>query len=474
MIPSTSAPSPAHASGPVPDRTPALAPVHDRTPALAPVHDRTSALAPAPAVAPAPAPAAVPVLDPVPGPTVRVAYLCKMFPRFSETFILGEVLELERQGADVHIFSLKTNDEGRFHADVAHVRAPVTYAPRAPGLRPADLWATVRAHVRAWRAAPGPYRALLAEVLRKRRLGAWKRFDQAVWLAPRIRATGATHIHAHFASSATTVARMVSRLTDIPYSFTAHAKDIFIDSVSEGSLRRKFADAAFSVTVSDFNRRYLSDMPGAERLVRIYNGLDLERFHRNGHAPIRPALILAVGRLVEKKGFDDLVRACAILKAEGVDFRCRIVGTGDQAGRLEALVAALDVGDRVELPGPLPRAALVDLIPHATAFAAPCVVGADGNRDGLPTVLVEAMALGVPVVATPVTGIPELVADGETGLLVPERDPAALAAALRRLLEDAPLRARLAGAARARVESAFDIRANVGVLHALFAGGGPR
>lgn len=407
-----------------------------------------------------------------PAPNLRVGYVCKMFPRFSETFILTEILELERQGAAVDVFSLKTNNEGRFHADVARVRAPVTYAPEsvwAGGAR-----AVLRAHAAAWRAAPAAYRALLFETARKRRLGAWKRFHQAVWLAPRVRAAGVTHLHAHFASSATSVARSVSRLTGIPYSFTAHAKDIFHRSVAPASLARKFVDARFSVTVSDFNRRYLATTPGSARLTRIYNGLDLATFHRNGHRPHDPPLILGVGRLVEKKGFDDLVRACAVLADAGAAFRCRIVGTGERAAALQALVDDLGLADRVALVGPLPRAALIDLVPHATAFAAPCVVGADGNRDGLPTVLIEAMALGVPVVATPVTGIPELVEDGQTGLLVPERDPAALAAALRRLLADPALRRRLADAGRARVEADFDVRANVARLHALFAGGAAR
>lgn len=411
-------------------------------------------------------------------PTVRLAYFCKMYPRFSETFILNEILELERQGAALHIFSLKTNNEGRFHADVAHVRAPVTYAPESPwagGLR-----SLVRVHAAAWRAAPAAYRRLLWSALRRRRLGALRRFHQAVWLAPRVRAAGVDHIHAHFASSATSAARLVSQLTGIPYSFTAHAKDIFHADVSPTSLAKKFVDARFAVTVSDFNRRHLATTPGTARLVRIYNGLDLDRFRPRGPTalpaagPPPPPLILGVGRLVEKKGFDDLIRACAVLRDRGVPFRCRIVGAGDQAAALAALVDRLGLGDAVALDGPLPRAALLDLIPHATAFAAPCVVAADGNRDGLPTVLVEAMALGVPVVATPVTGIPELVADGRTGLIVPERDPTALADALARLLADAALRRRLTTAARARVEADFDVRANVGRLHALFAGGVPR
>lgn len=399
-------------------------------------------------------------------PPVRVGYVLKMYPRFSETFILSEILELERQGAALHVFALKKPDEGRFHADVARVRAGVSYAPESLALPPRVLW---DAHRRARRAAPAAYDALLRSALGKRRSGALKRFNQAVFLAPRVQAAGVTHLHAHFASSATTVAHLLHRLTGLPYSFTAHAKDIFRHAVDRGSLGRKLGAARFAVTVSDFNQRHLADLPGAERLVRIYNGLDLERFRAGGQAPDAVPLVLGVGRLVEKKGFDDLIRASACLSTDGVDHRCRIVGSGEEAARLAVLAEGLGAG-HASLDGPLPREALLELYPRASVFAAPCVVGADGNRDGLPTVLIEAMALGVPVVATPVTGIPELVVHEETGLLVPERDPAALAAAIRRLLADRALAARLAAAARARVEAHFDLGRNVSALHRLFAG----
>lgn len=398
---------------------------------------------------------------------VRVGYVLKMYPRFSETFILNEILELERQGVALHVFALKKPDEGRFHADVARVRAGVTYAPESLALAPRALW---DAHRRARRAAPTAYDALLRSALRKRRAGALKRFNQAVFLAPRVRTAGVTHLHAHFASSATTVAHQLHRLTGLPYSFTAHAKDIFRHTVDRGSLGRKLDAARFAVTVSDFNRRHLSELPGSERLVRIYNGLDLARFRARGHAPDDTPLVLGVGRLVEKKGFDVLVRAAALLAADGAAIRTRIVGGGEEAGRLADLIDALGASEHVSLEGPRPREELLDLYPRASVFAAPCVVGGDGNRDGLPTVLIEAMALGVPVVATPVTGIPELVTHEETGLLVPERDPVALAAAIRRLVEDRALAARLASAARARVEAQFDLGRNVAVLHRLFAG----
>jgi len=397
--------------------------------------------------------------------TPKIAYILKMFPRFSETFILSEILELERQGFDLRIFSLKKPDDGRFHADLARVRAPVTYVPEHLRVD-AGVFLARHREVAGWDRRR--YARLLWRTISRRRPTALRRLSQAAFIAPILRREGIAHVHAHFATSATSVALHLHRLAGVSYSFTAHAKDIYHESVDLGSVARKLRSARFAVTVSDYNRAFLEGIGGPARLARIYNGLDLDQFKPNGVRPDRPPLVLAVGRLVEKKGFDDLVRACAVLRDEGVDFRCRIVGKGEQEHPLKGLVRDFGLDPWVEMPGPLPREALVKLYPRASVFAAPCVVGADGNRDGLPTVLIEAMALGVPVVATPVTGIPELVAHDRTGLLVGERDPVALAAAIRRVLGDPALAGRLAGAARAGVERAFDLRANVAELRALF------
>jgi glycosyltransferase involved in cell wall biosynthesis len=272
------------------------------------------------------------------------------------------------------------------------------------------------------------------------------------------------HIHAHFASTAASVALHVYRLTGIPYSFTAHAKDIYRRTVTPRDVGRKLRAARFAVTVSDYNLRYLRAFPGGDRVVRIYNGVDLVQFAPNGVARDDPPLVLGVGRLVEKKGFGDLVRACRILRDQGHDFACRIVGSGERASSLRELVEELGVGGCVELVGPMAREDLLGLYPRASVVAAPCVVGTDGNRDGLPTVLIEAMALGVPVVATHVTGIPELVRPGITGLLVPERDPRALARAIAEVIgNEAAARGR-ARAARALIERDFDLRKNVAHL----------
>ncbi len=395
----------------------------------------------------------------------RVAYLIKMFPRFSETFILSEVLELERTGVDLRIYSLKTPVDPRRHADVDRVQAPVTYVPE-DRLRAAGDY--LRRHATIARRHPWRYLKTLGQVARRHNRGAVKRFLQAGYIAPELEDARIGHIHAHFASSATSVAHFINQLAGIGYSFTAHAKDIYIDTVSPDVLVRKMSKARFVVTVSDYNERHLRALDPVVPIHRVYNGLDLTSFHPNGTLPDTTPLILAVGRLVEKKGFADLVRACGRLRDAGLDYRCMIVGTGAEQSRLRHLIDDLDLHDRIELAGAMPREELVTLYPRASVFVAPCIVGADGNRDGLPTVLIEAMALGVPVISTPVTGIPELVRHEETGLLVSPNAPDELALAIDRSLSHRSWALAMARQGRLLVEEQFDLRHNVARLHEFF------
>jgi glycosyltransferase involved in cell wall biosynthesis len=392
---------------------------------------------------------------------LRVGYVLKMYPRYSETFIVSEILALEAAGVSVDIFSLRAPVDTHFQDTLSRVRAPVTYLGTG---RPhsEELWGALR------RVAAGDARLWHA-------LGAAKDDEardvyQAALLATEVRARGIQHLHAHFATVATAVARLAARFAHLSYTFTAHAKDIFHDAIRRDELERRMADAAGIVTVSDYNRDYLHREYGrtAAAVERIYNGIDLERFPYETPAK-RPARIVAVGRLVEKKGFSDLLDACARLVSRGRAFECRLIGAGALEPELRAQAARLGLTSRVTFLGPRPQAEIVREIQTAAVCAAPCVHGSDGNRDGLPTVLLEAMALGTPCVSTPVTGIPEAVRHEETGLLVPEHNPAALADALARLLDDEPRRCELAARARGLVEREFDIARNCERLCELFA-----
>jgi colanic acid/amylovoran biosynthesis glycosyltransferase len=390
----------------------------------------------------------------------RVAYVVKRYPRFSETFIVNEILAHEAAGEELSIFSLLTPEDTHYQDVIARVRAPVTYL-KAEGVRATEFWSAV-----------GDAAGLID--------GFWERMAiaepegaryvyQALKLAVEIRRRSIEHLHAHFATAATTVARMAAHLTGITYSFTAHAKDIFHVDVDRDDLRRKLADASHVITVSDYNVAHLRAIApeSAARIRRIYNGLGLEAFDYDEPAE-RARAILAVGRLVEKKGFDTLVDACALLRDRGSTFECGIVGAGELEPQLRARIALHRLEGIVTMAGALPQEDVKCELTSAAVLAVPCIIGADGNRDGLPTVLIEAMALGTPCVSTDVTGIPEIVRDGETGIIVPQRDPVALADALARLLDDADLRVRLARNARQLVVREFDVHRNAALVRECF------
>ena len=392
---------------------------------------------------------------------MRVGYVVKRFPRFSETFVVTEVLAHEAAGWEIEIFSLRPPNDTHFQDLLPHVRAPVRYVP-IDGTRKADLWAALlnagQLMPRVWGALQDTRGEEVDDVY------------QALMLATEVRVRGLDHLHAHFATVAASVARLAARFAGVPFTFTAHAKDIFHENVRPDDFRRKLEDAAAVVTVSDFNLAYLRKTYGhsARRVRRLYNGLDLERFPFR-EPRRRPARVVAVGRLVEKKGFAVLLDAAARLAARGVEFSVDLIGHGELERTLRERVHELGLESLVHMPGPRPQAEIAHAVAKAAAFAAPCVVGRDGDRDGLPTSLLEAMALGTPCVGTDVTGIPEVLRDGETGLLVPQNDAAALADALERLLTDGSLRVELARRARRLIEEDFDARRNGARLRQLMA-----
>ena len=400
-----------------------------------------------------------------------LGYLIKRFPHHSQTFIATEIRGLEQLGIELRIFSYKRPHGVVRHDIVQRIHSPITYLPDPLYRHPLQL---LRAHLALRRSEPERYRSTLRYVLRHSMSGglfrAWREFARAGYLATLIKKAGVTHIHAHMAHTATQVTMLVGMLTRVPYSFTAHAYDIF--TAKPADLRTRIDAAEFVVTCTRSNLDYLERLAGSGQSDKIrlhYHGVDLEKFSATPHRPNEsPPLILAVGRLVEKKGFPDLLQACALLKARGKFYRCLIIGEGPDRKSLTKLIKRLGLEGIVDLPRAMSQEELIEVYRQATIFALPCRVLQNGNRDGIPNVLLEAMAVGIPVVSSAVSGIPELIASGEDGLLVPERGVEELAEALEQLLDNPALRARLASNARATVFERFDARAHVRALACLF------
>jgi glycosyltransferase involved in cell wall biosynthesis len=310
--------------------------------------------------------------------------------------------------------------------------------------------------------------------------GAWqpsfiKEFFQAGYIAQQVLAAGTIrHLHAHFCHSATTVAMFASQLSGLPFSFTAHAKDIYVAELNPRDLLPvKLRRAEFAVTCTRANHAHLTALGVPETpIYTIYHGLDTRQFAPPEHAQAEPALplLLSVGRMVEKKGFPVLLAACRLLKARGYRFECHLVsGAGPLTATVAALIQELELADVVKMRPAVTQEELQAIYQQATVFVLPCQIADNADRDGIPNVLVEAMAVGLPVVSTQVSGIPELIEHGVSGLLVPPKAAAALAAALALLLDTPSLRESLGRAARQKVCREFDAAANTRVLQQLFA-----
>ncbi|WP_051478893.1 glycosyltransferase family 4 protein [Arthrobacter sp. H5] len=389
-----------------------------------------------------------------PSDAPRIGYVLKIYPRFSETFIVTEILAREAAGEQLEIFSLRPPVDPRFHPELARVQAPVTYITRPHKL--SEAWPIVAAAQRGIPGFQGKFARLLPELVDSDP----GEVHQGIELATLLTQRGITHMHAHFGSIAARTAHIASAITGIPFSFTAHAKDIFHELVDPEQLERLLAGAHHTVTVSDYNLDFLSAFSpeNAAGIHRVYNGLELGRFpYRAPTAPHAPLRIAAVGRLVEKKGFPLLIDAVADLGRQGIPVELRIAGGGELQQDLDQQVRSLGLSPTVTLLGPRTQSEVVELLRWADVFAAPCVVGADGNADGLPTVLLEAMAIGVPCIGSDVTGIPEVLKGG-TGLLVRAGVVSDLVDALRTTASPAFDRAGVTRAARSLIEGNFDAR----------------
>jgi glycosyltransferase involved in cell wall biosynthesis len=399
--------------------------------------------------------------------------ILKGYPRISETFISNEILLLEEQGLSLHILSMRRPREAFFHPSVGRIKATVDYLPETlltsiPVLLPQNLLLAAK-QPRRYAAA---LRAAFRRFLRTHKSATFKHLLQAGYLVNKfLPGSNIAHFHAHFAHSPTSVAFFASLLSGIPFSFTAHAKDIY--TTDPAQLREKMAHARFVVTCTEYNRRYLTRISGADApaIYRVYHGIDVDLFstRNTGALPSPPYRILTVCRLTAKKGLPTVFKALGILRDRGLRFHHTLIGDGDARESLKNLLRDLGLEPLSRWMGTQPHDEVIRQYRQADLFVLGCEIAANGDRDGIPNVCVESMAMGVPVVATRVSAIPELIENGKTGLLVDPGDPGALADAMIKALTDADLRQEMIAAGRDRVSLDFHNRRLISDLTCLYA-----
>ena len=391
---------------------------------------------------------------------MRLGYLYSRYPVVSQTFCDAEMLALEQRGIELVIGSVYPPLTSLRHEYISRLRAPIHYAPPQEILRILERNAKT---TRKWpRDLVEQHDARYGPVAK-----AEQRARNALYFAEFFARSGVDHVHVHFANRAAHTAVFLKEISGIPFSVTAHGQDFMKDLGSDDLLREICAAAEFVAAETDYSRDLLSQRcpNSAAKIHRVYNGIDLERFPAsrscNGN---RIPRIVSVGRLVPFKGFDDLIDACAELARRQIDFVCDIIGDGPLRETLQAKIEQLDLSSRVNLLGSLSQGAVLEKLQATDIFALASTTDTQGATDVFPTVILEAMASARPVVSTRLAGIPELVVDGQTGMLAPPGDSTALAHALEQLLRDPELRLRFGDAGRARIEQHFRIEQTVAPL----------
>ena len=387
------------------------------------------------------------------------AYLFERFPSFGQTFCYREVAELHRQGITPPIFSIRNpKDEPPQDWDAPIVRG-VHYLPEEK-----ELLEEVQRASKKRRLSP----AIIAALDEWGRRTDFLRLYQAVYVGLRLQDLGIDHVHAHFAGMAARTAFWIARFFPITFSFTAHANDIFAPRKFEIGLDKLVDAARVIITETDYSEKFLRERfpERADRIHRVYNGLNLAEFGPANFSS-DPPLIVAIGRLIDKKGFANLIRACSQLVEHGRLFRCEIFGEGPLENQLRAQIEESGLKELVKLPGAKPQHELRERLAAANVFVLPSVPEAEGGMDNLPTVIMEAMSTGLPVVSTRIGGIPEMVIDNETGFLVRPDDPLALAGAIEKVIDDRSLGQKLGQVGHGRAQTLFSIEKNVRDLYAL-------
>ncbi len=400
----------------------------------------------------------------------KIAYIVSGFPNLYETFILYDILTMEKLGVAVELYPLR-----RQYPQVVHPEAERW--TKLAHYRPFLSFSVLRAQWHFIRQDPLGYMKLLAEVCQGTWgsanffLGAVAIFPKSVLFALRMSTQGITHVHAHFANHPAVAALIIHRLTGIPFSFTARGSDVQVD---RQMLKEKVEAAQFVIAVSSDNKQIMVDECGpsvSKKIHVIYGGVDVDRLSPHFTGPSAgPLKILCVARLEEVKGHTYLVEACRILRERGVGFECRLVGEGPLIKQIEMQIKKSGLGKEVQLLGPLSYQGVIKEMAQADVVVLQTAPTAQGDREGIPNVLKEAMACGLPVVACSVGGIPELVDHERTGILVALKNPESLAEALQRLYEDSALRSRLGRAGRDKIVREFNLKTSTTKRAWLFLG----
>ena len=394
-------------------------------------------------------------------PRPVLGMILKGYPRISETFISNEILLLEKLGFPIHLFSMRRPRENFTHQSVNQIQAAVDYLPETL-LKPLPrlLYRNCLLAAQRPRIYARALKIAFQRFLRTHKSATLKHLFQAGYLVQRLMPDRRIiHLHAHFAHSPASVAMFASILSGRPFSFTAHAKDIYTSDPRQ--LKEKAALAKFVVTCTEYNRRYLMALCDGEprEIHRIYHGIDTGLFSLSPHGVSKaetPYRILTVARLIAKKGLPTVYRALKILQDQGIVFKHTLIGDGEDREKILSIIKDLGLTAHTRWLGTQPHEVVRDYYKRAHLFVLGCEVAPNGDRDGIPNVLFESMAMGVPVVATNLSAIPELVETEKTGLLVDPGFPEKMAAAMLRMLTDADLRTRIIPAARQRVVHDFD------------------
>ncbi len=389
--------------------------------------------------------------------------ILKGYPRISETFISNEILLLERSGFSLVVYSMRQPREVFHHDSVGEIRAQAFYLPETLLEHLVELlWHNICLALSTPRTYGTALTMTARRFLRTRKSASIKHLLQAGYLIHRFvpKNLAVSRFHAHFAHSPASVAMYVSRITGIPFRITAHAKDIYTSDPVQ--LAEKMDQAEFVVTCTESNRRYLLNLPTKKNtpVYRVYHGIDIRLFTPEAvlRTPEPPFRLLTVARITPKKGLPTVYRALRRLADAGLDFHHTLIGDGEDQGRIADLIRKLGLESRTRLLGVQPHHVVLDHYRNADLFVIGCEIAPSGDRDGIPNVLAESMAMNVPVVATTISGIPELITSEDTGLLVEPGDSHAMALAMIRMLLDRCLREKVIRAARSRVLQDFDNR----------------